>query len=264
MIEKSMLTIKDMYQACRQYKKLHTAGTPKLKKSKKNKENIEEKNPRYDIRSRARSGIRLWRKKVIEDEDTDGDIYRKVTCSASDSNGSGREHTLEMLFFGPGTNANTRAAANCSCEFYLYACEVALWQEGSARLEEPIEMRIWSNGEGYTDGGPNPQAVPIICKHIYAALLSGAATWKPRGMSIENRRKMEFKEKKKAEREQKELRRLERVKKEERHKKTKTKQMEKVKKAAEKRTEKTIKKPPAPPAPKNIAKPPTTKWTRKK
>ena len=258
--EKSMMTIKDFYIACRQYKKLHSSTSPDKpsKVGKKKKEGSgKEKKEKYDIRDKARGGMRLWRKKVVEGEDDDGDIYRKVSCSASDSNGSGREHTLEMIFYGLGDDATTKAAANCSCEFYLYACEVALWHEGSARIDEPIEMRTWSNGEEYTADGPNPRAIPIICKHIYAALLAGAAKWKARGMSIEDKRKLAAKEHRKAEREKQALQKKER---EERKSKRDERKLKET-------VEKKIKTPPStkkPKEPKKYATPPTTKWNRKK
>ena len=259
--EKSMMTIKDFYIACRQYKKLHSSASPDRpsRDGKTRKEGSEKlkKKEKYDIRDKARGGMRLWRKKVVEGEDEDGDIYRKVSCSASDSNGSGREHTLEMIFYGAGDDATTKAATNCSCEFYLYACEVALWHEGSARIDEPIEMRIWSNGEEYSADGPNPQAIPIICKHIYAALLAGAAKWKARGMSIEDKRKLAVKERKKIERDEKNQQKKQR---EERKSKRDDR---KLKEGVEKK----IKTPPTTKKikePKKYATPPTTKWTRKK
>jgi len=251
--EKSMMTISDLYRSCRNYKKLH-AGSLETKTGEK-------RSPKHDIRFKATSGgMIIWRKKVVENEDDDGDVYRKVTCSARDNNGSGREHTLEMIFYGDGEDMNTKAAVNCSCEWFLYACEVALWHEGSARIEDPIEMRIWSNGEDYTDGGPNPSGLPIICKHIYSALRAGAAKWKARGMSIEEKKKLELKQKKEQEK-QKKIEK-ERTKREE---KTKPKKEKSSKPSNERKGIKETKKPPEIKQPKKYATPPpASTWKRKK
>ena len=78
-IEKSMLTIRDLYMACQRYKSLRQ-GTKSKKKLKTG-----EKDPRYDIAKRASTGMLVTRIKVIEEEDEDGDIYRKVTCIVKDT-----------------------------------------------------------------------------------------------------------------------------------------------------------------------------------
>jgi len=175
--EKSMLTVKDFYTACRQWKRMP---------------------PHTDIRNNSRgkpdtegnrAGLKLWGWKIKEDEDDEGDIYKLITCKARDR---GPEHTLEMIFYGEGDNA--KAALDCSCEYFRYYCEVALWDSGSSRLDNPLEMRTWSNGE--EPNITNPNKIPIICKHLYAALRAGAANRKPRGKSIEDQRKEAFKKEK--------------------------------------------------------------------
>lgn len=288
--EKSMMTIKQLYDACRRYKKLYSGSgqealptSSEKRKGQKGKTTKIKRIP-FDIRYRAGTGMTITGKKVIEDEDEDGDIYRKVNCRVKHTNGgSGRTHDVEFMFYGSGTDSETKCAADCSCEFYMYSCEVALYQEGSARLEEPFEMKIWSNGEGYASDGPNPRAIPVICKHIYGALLAGAAKWKPRGMSIEDRRKLEARERRRLKRQEesnkkreadKKKRELER-KKQERllREKTKTKEIKKEP-AKDKKLEKgkpevkekssTTKKPPEIKQPKKYATPPTTKWTKKR
>jgi len=265
--EKSMMTVKQLFDACRRYKVMYSgSGQTPFSKNREGKKGKKEKtqNIPFDIRHRASTGMTITSKKIIEDEDDDGDIYRKVTCKVKHSNGSGRTHTTEFVFYGPGDDAQTKCAANCSCEFYLYSCEVALWNEGSARLEEPFEMRVWSNGEDYSEDGPNPRAIPVICKHIYGALLAGAAKWLPRGMRIEDRRKLEAREKRRLKREE------EAKKKKDIDKKKKETERKKLEKSVEKIKDKTkvkkgseTKKPPEIKQPKKYATPPATKWTKK-
>jgi len=241
-----MLTIKDLYDACARWKSLRKSASP-IKKKKGD--------TRFDIARRARGGIRIANRRIIEDEDEDGDIYRKVTCTATDPNGSGRPNTLEMLFYGPGDDMNTRAAANCSCEFYMYACEVALMDKGSSRIEEPIEMRIWSNGDGYSADGPNPRAIPIVCKHIYAALLQGAAAWPPSGTirrEQQRRKEKEAEEREAKRKDQKEKEKARREKEQERRSLTKPKKTEPTKKEPIRN----IKTPPAPKKPPTLKRPP--------
>ena len=240
-IEKSMQTIKDFYNSCRMWRATRKGLATKRKG----------KDDRFDIRKKA-SNITFWRKKIIEDEDEDGDIYRKITCSARDNNGTGREHTLEMLFYGPGEDENTKAAVNCSCEFYMYACEMGLANKGSARIEEPIEMRIWSNGEWYTENGPNPKGLPIICKHVYAALMSGAAKWKPSGLSLENKRKI-------AQKREKEEKQKERTEREKARKEKEQKRRAATKPAKTEKPATTTKKPPEIKKPPAIKGPPPSK-----
>jgi hypothetical protein len=273
--EKSMMTVKQLFDACRRYKSMYSGSgqTPlsKIRENKSTNKKEKVKNIPFDIRHRASTGMTITSKKIIEDEDEDGDIYRKVTCKVKHNNGSGRTHTVEFIFYGPGDEAQTKCAADCSCEFYLYSCEVALWHEGSSRLEEPFEMRIWSNGEEYSSDGPNPQAIPVICKHIYGALLAGAAKWLPRGMRIEDRRKLEAKERRRQKREEeaKKKKEIDKKKKETDRKKLeksldKFKDKNKIKKESAPKKDSGIKKPPEIKQPKKYATPPATKWTKKK
>ena len=259
--EKSMMTVKQMFDACRRYKVLYSgSGQQPLSKIRTEKKgrNEKTKNIPFDIRHRASNGMTITSKKIIEGEDEDGDIYRKVTCRIRHSNGSGKNHTVEFIFYGPGDDGSTKCAADCSCDFYLYSCEVALWHEGSARLEEPFEMRTWSNGEEYASDGPNPRAIPVICKHIYAALLAGAAKWKPRGMRIEDKRKLEAKERRRIKRQE------EAKKKREIEQKKKEREKREQDKKLKEKTKPTTKKPPEIKQPKKYATPPKTKWTKKK
>lgn len=264
--EKNMMTIREMKDACRRYRSLQRGTLPGGRKHK-NKFDF-----RYDVEKRAKQGLKITHKRIVEDQDDDGDVYRKISCVVShpiilekgkNVGGSGSPHELQILIYDmDGTEDNAKIAANCDCENFLYACEVALWKEGSARIEEPFEMKIWSNGEDYTDAGPNPSAVPIICKHIYAAILNGMYKWKKPELSLEDRRKLAIKKEREEKRKAKiEKERAERVKKEktERAKKGKER-LEKGKKPTTKKAEPIKKKPPAIKAP---PKPPPSKWKRK-
>lgn len=255
----SMLTVQDLYNACRTFKqmgktdiRLNARGKPeplrdsrgRIKKGKDGKPVM------------IRKGLKIWSWRVKEGEDEEGDIYKVVTCKARDQ---GPTHTLEMIFYGVGNEANV--ALDCSCEYYRYWCEVALQKKGSARLEDPIEMKIWSNGGPYKY--TNLDEEPIICKHLYAALLAGAANKKARGISLEDQRKLAEKEKKKKELEVKREKAKEKIEKS----KEKTREKPKLKKEGKEIPKKsTIKKPPEtkkPPEPKRYATPPATKWTKK-
>jgi hypothetical protein len=263
--EKFIMTIREMKDACRRYRALQRGTLPGGSK-RKGKFDF-----RYDIEKRAKQGLKITHKRIVEDQDDEGDTYRKITCVVShpitlenskNVGGSGAPHTLEILIYDvDGIEDNAKIAANCDCEHFLYACEVALRKEGSARIEEPFEMRIWSNDEDYTDGGPNPSSVPIICKHIYAAILNGLFKWKKPALSLEEKRKLELRkereEKRRIEKEKKEKAAREKIRKERLEKNKKLTKKQEPKKVEPKST---IKKPPAIKAP---PKPPPSKWKRK-
>jgi hypothetical protein len=61
----------------------------------------------------------------------------------------------------------TKAWVSCSCEYFLYNCEVADAEEDSSSIK-------YSNGKGYSPTGPNPHHIPHICKHLIGALRKGA------------------------------------------------------------------------------------------
>lgn len=60
----------------------------------------------------------------------------------------------------------------CNCEYFLYACEVAVGRRGSAPIGK--SQGGVSNGAWYKPTGPNPSGVPNVCKHILAAIKKGA------------------------------------------------------------------------------------------
>lgn len=74
--------------------------------------------------------------------------------------GSGRLHKVELRIYDPfGSTAGVWAS--CSCEFFLYNCEVALSLKGSSSL-------IYSNGK--LPIVKNPTYIPWLCKHSYPAV----------------------------------------------------------------------------------------------
>lgn len=102
---------------------------------------------------------------VREDEDEQGDKYKlvKSTCVADTS-----PRYVVMQIYGDGPKAHIWAS--CTCEWWLYHCEVAVERKGSTGV-------IHSNGE--LPKVTNPRMIPSICKHIAASLLKGALKVKP-------------------------------------------------------------------------------------
>jgi hypothetical protein len=58
----------------------------------------------------------------------------------------------------PALIKQKRVLVDCSCEFFKYYCEYALWAHGAARIRH-------SNGEKPVI--TNPSLVPLLCKHLY-------------------------------------------------------------------------------------------------
>lgn len=75
----------------------------------------------------------------------------------------------------------TNVWVSCSCEYFLYNCEVADEEQDASSVK-------YSNGAGYvqqytyktksgtlvTRRGPNPNHIPHLCKHLIGALKKGA------------------------------------------------------------------------------------------
>ena len=61
----------------------------------------------------------------------------------------------------PKVGTQKRIKVSCSCEFFLFYCEYALWTWGAASIR-------------YSNGQPavvrNPANVPLVCKHLMKAL----------------------------------------------------------------------------------------------
>ena len=105
-----------------------------------------------------------------------------------------------MRFWGKGLGA--KAFVSCSCEYFLYFCEVALWYHASSE-------QIFSNGEDPDE--TNEDKIPIVCKHIYASLKAGAHTMEPKLSPTEKRKKaLEERNAKKKEREERKAKRTSR------------------------------------------------------
>ena len=103
---------------------------------------------------------------VKEWKDTKGKKVKTVKGKATDrAAGSGKPHYLEIDYYGKGKNA--KVWVTCDCEYFLFNCEVALWNDDSSSIQ-------WSNGNDYSSDGPNPSAAPRACKHLVAALALGA------------------------------------------------------------------------------------------
>lgn len=61
----------------------------------------------------------------------------------------------------PKLHLQKRVLVDCSCEFFMYFCEYALWTHGAARIKrcngQPAVVR-------------NPMNAPLVCKHLVAVL----------------------------------------------------------------------------------------------
>lgn len=102
---------------------------------------------------------------VREDEDEQKDKYKlvKATCVGDTS-----PRYVVLQLYGDGLKSH--CWATCTCEWWLYHCEVAVDRKGSSSV-------IHSNGA--PPKITNPKMVPSLCKHIAAALLKGGLKIKP-------------------------------------------------------------------------------------
>ena len=105
-----------------------------------------------------RSNVNFQHTSVKEWRDKKGRKVKTVKGKAFDrGSGSGRPHYLEIDYYGRGKSA--QVWVTCDCEYFLFNCEVALWDEDSSNIK-------WSNGNDYQSHGPNPEGAPRACKHI--------------------------------------------------------------------------------------------------
>jgi len=118
-----------------------------------------------NIINNARS-VRLNFSPAAEVEDDDGDLYREIKAIGH-GNTIPREITLRL--YGK-RGPESLAWVSCTCEWFLYHCEVALWAKRSSDIE-------YSNG--FKPEITNPRMVPLVCKHIAAAFMQGAANMVP-------------------------------------------------------------------------------------
>lgn len=123
-----------------------------------------------DIEKNSRD-VMLYDWYVEEAMDVDGDTFRdiKVKAKTNKSSGSGNKNygttrTVKLRFYGDD-QYNTKAWVQCNCPYFLYHCEVALYDAQSSDIK-------YSNGNDPVE--KNPRKIPIICKHILASLRAGA------------------------------------------------------------------------------------------
>jgi len=101
---------------------------------------------------------------IKEWKDTEGRKVKTIKARATDrAAGSGRPQYLEIDYYGRGKGA--RVWVTCTCEYFLYNCEVALWSDESSSVR-------WSNGKD--PNITNPSKAPRACKHLLNALAFGA------------------------------------------------------------------------------------------
>lgn len=60
------------------------------------------------------------------------------------------------------SDKGVRVKVQCTCEFFLFSCEYALYKQGAADIH-------FSNGK--RPNIRNPHRIPFVCKHLYRALL---------------------------------------------------------------------------------------------
>lgn len=80
----------------------------------------------------------------------------------------------------PQFTHDTKVFVFCTCEWFLFACEVADEATDNSQLNymrrsfmSGNKRITQNNGQGYTPDGPNPSGVPHLCKHLIAALIEG-------------------------------------------------------------------------------------------
>jgi hypothetical protein len=107
---------------------------------------------------------------------TDKTKMRTVRAKAIDRSkiGSGRNHYIEIDFYGRGKNP--KAWVTCDCEYFFFHCAWALWKKDSSDAQTGLP--------GYSEVGwapkiTNPRSAPRACKHIIRALTGEAASLTP-------------------------------------------------------------------------------------
>jgi len=110
--------------------------------------------------------VRVQFKKVEAGSDAYGEYRQVVAICKADS--IPRQVTLK--FYGRH-DLGAKTWMSCTCEYFLYVCEVALEGKDSSDI-------IHSNGAA--PSVTNPRFTPRTCKHCIAALLNGAQTLVPK------------------------------------------------------------------------------------
>jgi len=143
-----------------------------------------------DIKKNSRN-VTIWDMKCEEAMDVEGDVFREVKAKAQRPEGLIRK--VSMRFYGRGEAS--KAWVQCSCEWFKYVCEVSLWKEKSSDIK-------YSNGAD--PDTTNPRQIPVICKHIFAALRAGALEKKPDISWVKKQIDIQKKEKEQKDKERKE------------------------------------------------------------
>lgn len=86
--------------------------------------------------------------------------YPAVTGVCVDIIASQRPHKCSIVGLDKAIDDisnQKRVLVSCSCEFFMFYCEYALWTHGAAKI-------IYSNGQPAVT--TNPQSYPLLCKHL--------------------------------------------------------------------------------------------------
>ncbi len=110
--------------------------------------------------------VRVQFRKVEAGKDSNGE-FREVIAICK---GSSIPRQVTVRFYGP-KDLSVKTWISCTCEYFLYVCEVALDKKGSSDI-------IYSNGDD--PQVTNPRKTPRTCKHCVAVILNGAFELEPK------------------------------------------------------------------------------------
>lgn len=109
--------------------------------------------------------------------DEDGDKYIEVVANAK-----GDTVTRKVVIRMWGGRTNPWVWVSCTCEWWLYVCEVAMVENGNSDLgfarDRYTPDALESDGSHPVQ--TNPSMVPCACKHIIAAFKNGASSLRPK------------------------------------------------------------------------------------
>lgn len=110
-----------------------------------------------NIRSYA-NGVSVTGIRSFQDRDRLGEHKKVIVQSEGDT----KTRYQVFKFYDAGQGAKSRVWVTCSCEYWLFVCEVATWARDST-------SNINSNGD--FPAITNPNMKPKLCKHLYASAL---------------------------------------------------------------------------------------------
>ena len=90
--------------------------------------------------------VKVYKAADPQDVPNRRDINQVCTVTCLDKSGDIRKGNVKV---------------SCSCEWFMYNCEVALHSKGAADI-------IYSNGEEPTE--TNPRKLPYVCAHLFYVL----------------------------------------------------------------------------------------------